>query len=84
MVEPTLRWVEPNGSSRPLAAVLRELGVSETALAAGAVFVNRQRRTLPDHLVKPQDLVEVYPIHRRRLDVGAKLEIYTIIAELAK
>jgi 23S rRNA-/tRNA-specific pseudouridylate synthase len=63
MVEPALRWVEPSGSQRPLAAVLRELGVAEAVLAAGAVFVNRQRRTLPDHLVAPQDVVEVYPVH---------------------
>lgn len=63
MVEPALRWVEPSGNPRPLAQVLRELGVLEEVLAAGAVFVNRQRRTLPDHLVVPQDVVEIYPVH---------------------
>src|SRR5688572_26815355 len=71
MVEPALRWVEPSGSSRPLGAVLRELGVSEAVLADGAVFVNRQRRTRPDHLVAPQDVVEVYPAHRGRFDEGS-------------
>jgi len=63
MVEPAVRWVEPSGSPRPLAAVLRELGVAEAVLAAGAVFVNRRRRTLPDHLVAPDDVVEIYPVH---------------------
>lgn len=64
MVEPVVRWVEPRGSERPLSSVLRELGVSEQAVAHGAVFVNRERQTRPDRLVRADDMIEVYPTHR--------------------
>lgn len=68
MVEPAVRWVESNGGGRPLSAVLRELGVSEQALARGAVFVNRERQTRADRLVCANDVVEVYPTHRGTQD----------------
>lgn len=64
MVEPAVRWVEPHDGQRPLATVLRALGVSGEALGSGAVFVNRERQIEPDRLVCAGDVVEVYPIHR--------------------
>lgn len=64
MVEPAVRWVAPCGSERSLASVLRELGVSDEAVAHGAVFVNRERQIQRDRAVRADDVVEVYPMHR--------------------
>lgn len=64
MAEPAVRWVEPPGGQRTLAAVLRELGVADVALTSGAVFVNRERQTQPERVVRAADIVEVYPVRR--------------------
>jgi len=64
VVEPIVRWVAPARSQRSLSDVLLELGVTTEALALGAVFVNRQRQSEPDHRVCAEDVVEVFPIRR--------------------